>query len=169
MGALLRLKTQGIENFLIASRNITLVSQRLVRKLCPSCRYQESPHRDLLYLLGLVKIDSEAQMVWSSRGCADCQQLGYVGQTALHEILTINEAMREALLDQQPAAKIRSLARNEAKLISMAEDGYYKAVEGITSLAEVQRVAYINEYDSHSPRETLDLLASCRGENNDWF
>ncbi|HEY9839753.1 MAG TPA: ATPase, T2SS/T4P/T4SS family, partial [Candidatus Obscuribacterales bacterium] len=171
MGALLRLKSQGLETFLISSSNITLLSQRLVRKLCDACKQQDFPHPDLLNLLGLREVANDSdQKVWGSRGCSECNQTGYVGQTVLHEIMVLNESMREALLEPQPAAKkIRGLARNEAKLVSMAEDGYCKAVVGITSLAEVQRVAYINEYDSHTSRPAAELLASCKGENKDWL
>lgn len=162
MGALLRLKTLGLEPFLIAAGSLMLVSQRLVRQLCPSCRQQEAPNKELLHQLGLNGIEPAATPVWAARGCPACHQLGYVGQTVLHEVMSINEAMREALLNAQPSARIRALAREETQLISMAEDGFYKAVEGITSLAEVQRVVSINEYDSQSARSAEQMLALCR-------
>lgn len=167
MGALLRLKTLGLEPFFIAGGHLLLISQRLVRKLCPSCRHQEPANKELLQQLGLTGIDADTQPVWTARGCPECQQVGYLGQSVLHEVMSINEAMREALLNQQPSAQIRALARGEGQLISMAEDGYYKAVEGITSLAEVQRVASINEYDSRSPRSTEELLGLCRSGNTE--
>lgn len=163
MGALFRLRTQGLESLLVASGRLALVSQRLVRKLCPHCRQQEAPNRDLLQLLGLPA-EAAAKKVWGPRGCEKCQQVGYLGQTLLHEILLINDSMREALINQETAGKIRAIARQESQLVSMAEDGFYKAVEGITSLAEVQRVAEINEYDAQSQRSIEDLLAICRGE-----
>lgn len=169
MGALLRLSTQGLEPFLISSSNIAMVSQRLVRVLCPHCKQQDAPPKDLLNMLGLSEVQPGDAPVSYPRGCAECNQLGFQGQTAIHEILTINDAIREAILDQQPAAKIRNLARNDGKLISMAEDGYFKAVEGVTSLAEVQRVAFINEYDSQYPRRSKEILAICRGEIKEYL
>lgn len=163
MGALYRLRTQGLESLLVASGRLTLVSQRLVRRLCPDCSQQETPNRDLLQLLGLPA-EAAAKKVWGPRGCDKCHQLGYLGQTLLHEILNVTDSIREALLNQESAGRIRAIARQEAQLVSMAEDGYYKAVEGITTLSEVQRVAELNEYDARSPRSVEDLLAICRGE-----
>lgn len=166
MGALSRLVSQGLRNYLIASNNLTVVSQRLVRKLCQECKQQETPKREILDMLGLTAVDPEAFPVYRARGCATCNQVGYSGQTALHEILVINESIRTGLLDRHfSATTLRELAHSEAKLVSMAEDGYYKAVEGITSLAEVQRVAFINEADAHEPREAEKIHKVCRGED----
>jgi len=169
MGALMRLANQGLEPFLISSSNVTLVSQRLVRRLCPACKQASAPSLDLLSQLGLSADLASSSQVFQPRGCSECNQLGYLGQTALHEVLLLNDAIREALLTQQPAAKIRNLARHEGKLLSMAEDGYYKAVEGLTSLSEIQRVAFINEYDSQDSHPSEELLNICRGENQSWL
>lgn len=169
MGTLLRLSALGLNNFLIASSNVTLVSQRLVRKLCPQCKQEDHPHEDYLKFLGLSQVDPEAAKVGHPRGCQACNQLGYVGQTAIHEILVINDAIREAILENAPAAHIRNLARTDGRLISMAEDGYAKAVAGITTLAEVQRVAFINEYDSQQGRSAEEILAACSAQNQEFL
>lgn len=169
MSALLRLASQGLESFLIASSNISVLSQRLVRKLCPHCKVTDQASREFLDLLGLTAVAPDANLLHWPRGCNECNQIGYIGQTAIHEMLVCNETIRAAILDHQPAAKIRDLARNEAKLVSMAEDGYFKSVEGVTSLSEVQRVAFINEFDSKSPWEADQILKVCRGEEPSYF
>lgn len=169
MGALLRLVSQGLESYLIASSNVALLSQRLVRKLCSHCRQADTPPRGFLDALGLTAVEPESFPVYRARGCAECNQVGYSGQTAIHELLVLNEALREALLDRKPAAVLRDIARNEAKLVAMTEDGYAKAVEGVTSLSEVQRVAFINEFDSRSSWEAEKIITVCKGENKKYI
>ena len=164
MGALLRLLSQGLESYLVASSNITLMSQRLVRKLCQHCRQADTPPRDFLDVLGLTAADPEAYPVYRARGCSECNQVGYSGQTAIHEIMVFNEALRRALLDNESAANIRDIARKETQMVTMAEDGYAKSIAGITSLSEVQRVAFINEFDSKDPWESEKIYSICKGE-----
>jgi type IV pilus assembly protein PilB len=168
-GALLRLINQGLESYLIASSQVAVLSQRLVRRLCSACKRPEAPSRELLDLLGLVSVKPETYMLYQPVGCADCHQHGYKGQTTIHELLVLNEAIREAILDRKPAATIRGIARTEAKLVSMAEDGYFKATLGLTSLNEVQRVAFVNEYDSQTPWEAEEIHAICQGQESEFI
>jgi hypothetical protein len=134
-GALLRMNRLGLENYLIAASSITVLSQRLVRCLCQSCRQPHVPDQAVFNRLGLVDVPPESFTFYKPVGCAECNQHGYKGQLAIHELLQINEAIREAILDHKPAATIRGIARTEAKLVSMAEDGLYKAIEGMMSIA----------------------------------
>lgn len=162
-GALLRLMNLGLESYLIASSNVTVLSQRLVRRLCESCKTPHTPKKETFELLGLVDVNPAAYEYYRPTGCPACQNRGYVGQTAIHELLQINEAIREAVLERKPAATIRGIARTEAKLVSMAEDGLYKAIEGHTSVEEVLRVAFVNEYDSQTPWEAEEIYEICAG------
>lgn len=162
-GALLRLMNLGLESYLIASSNITVLSQRLVRKLCDHCKAVHTPKKETFTALGLVDVDPSSYEFYRPVGCAHCQNRGFVGQTSIHELLQINEAIREAVIDRKPAATIRGIARTEAKLVSMAEDGLFKAIEGYTSVEEVQRVAFVNEYDSQTPWEASEIYSICSG------
>lgn len=162
-GTLLRLNRMGLENYLLASSNVTVLSQRLVRKLCPHCRIPHTPRQDTFNRLGLVDVTPESTTFYKSTGCEHCQQHGFIGQTAIHELLQINEAIREAILDHRSAASLRGVARTECKLVSMAEDGLFKAMEGITSIEEVQRVAFVNEYDAQTPWEAEEIRNICKG------
>ena len=167
-GALLRMMDLGLESYLIAASNITVLSQRLVRRLC-SCKATHTPKKELFDMLGLVDVDPSTYEYYRPIGCPDCQNRGFKGQTSIHELLQINEAIREALLERKPAATIRGIARTEAKLVSMAEDGLYKAIEGYTSVEEVQRVAFVNEYDSQTPWEAEEIYAICTGMEADYL
>lgn len=162
MGALQRLAGQGLDSFLVASGELALLSQRLVRQLCPHCKRELPASREGLDRLGLTAVQPEAFMLYGPRGCDACHHLGYSGQLAIHELLVLNESLRQALIEHRPAAALRELARG--RLISMVEDGYAKAVEGLTSLAELQRVAFVNEYDSATPMPAEKIVALCRGE-----
>lgn len=168
-GALLRLCNQGLEHYLIASSHVAVLSQRLVRRLCPHCKQPETPSREILDLLGLVSVEPTTFPLFRAVGCAACNQHGYQGQIAIHELMILNEALREAVLARKPAATIRGIARTEAKLVSMAEDGYYKAVQGLTSLAEVQRVAFVNEYDAQTPWDAEEICAIAQGEVSEFL
>ncbi|MEZ0370457.1 MAG: GspE/PulE family protein, partial [Candidatus Sericytochromatia bacterium] len=168
-GALLRLMNLGLENYLIASSNITVLSQRLVRRLCDACKASHTPKKETFTLLGLVDVDPASYEYFRPTGCPECANRGYLGQTAIHELLQINEAIREAVIDRKPAATIRGIARTEAKLVSMAEDGLFKAIEGVTSIEEVQRVAFVNEYDSQTPWEAEEIFAICSGLEADYL
>lgn len=163
-GALLRLRRLGLENYLIASSNIAVLSQRLVRRLCTHCRLPHVPEQAVFDRLGLVDVKPDNHIFYRpGPGCEACSQQGYKGQTAIHELLQLNEALREAILDHKPVATIRGIARTEAKLVSMAEDGLYKAIEGKTSIEEIQRVAFVNEYDSQTPWEAEEIHRICAG------
>ncbi len=162
-GALLRLMNIGLESYLIASSNVTVLSQRLVRKLCEHCKAPHTPKKEVFDMLGLVDVDPTTYEYNRPMGCPECQERGFKDQTSIHEILQINEAIREAVLERKPAATIRGIARTEAKLVSMAEDGLYKAIEGSSSVEEVQRVAFVNEYDSQTPWEAEEIYSICSG------
>jgi type IV pilus assembly protein PilB len=169
-GALLRLAGMGLESYLIASSHVTVLSQRLVRRLCPHCKVAIAPPPAAFFFsLGLVGIDPDGLQFWGPKGCEHCQQHGYQGMMAIHELLVINEAIREAILERKPAATIRGIARTEAKLVSMAEDGIYKALEGLTSPQEIQRVAFVNEYDSQTPWDAAEIQAICSGQEAEFF
>jgi type IV pilus assembly protein PilB len=76
----------------------------------------------------------------------------------------INDAIRDAILARKTSTQIRLIARRQANLISLREDGFYRASQGITSLEEVARVAFQNESDDLAPRPAEDIIALCEGK-----
>jgi type IV pilus assembly protein PilB len=168
-GALLRLMGLGLEEYLIASSNLTVMNQRLVRRLCEACKAPHTPRKETFNLLGLVDVNPDVYEFYRPVGCPACNQHGFKGQTAIHELLQVNEAIREALISRRPAAAIRGIARTEVKLVSMAEDGLFKAIEGLTSVEEVQRVAFVNEYDSQTPWEAEEIYQICAGLEDEYL
>jgi type IV pilus assembly protein PilB len=162
---LLRLMNMGIETFLISSTIVGIVAQRLVRLLCPHCKEKAYPSEAILRSFN--SIDTSESMTSSdfyrAKGCSKCGGSGYKGRIGVHEILEINEPIREAILEKKTSSQIRKIARQTAQLISIAEDGFYKAATGITSLEEVLRVVFVNNSDGSVPYTAKNIIELCRG------
>ena len=101
---------------------------------------------------------------YQPKGCLHCNGTGFKGRTAIHELLVINDAIRDAISARKTSTQIRLIARNEAHLISMREDGFYKATRGITSLEEITRVVFHGESDDLAPRSAKEVVALCEGK-----
>lgn len=140
VGAVPRLIRLGIEPFLVSSSLLCVVGQRLVRRLCTSCRtpYQASA-TDLDDVHGaLPDFDMTAGALFAPRegGCKDCEYKGYAGRVPIHEVLLMTADLRVAVAENAPEAHLLALAR-AGGMTSMREDGLEKALTGLTSLSEV--------------------------------
>jgi type IV pilus assembly protein PilB len=163
-GALLRLLDIGIDPFLIASTVSAVVSQRLVRVLCQNCRQPFVPRPEIIasFLVDLRGVESFT--FYQPKGCMHCNGTGFKGRVALHELLVINDAIREAVMSRKTSTQIRLIARDQAHLISMREDGFYKATQGVTTLEEVVRMVFHQESDALSARPLDEVIALCEGK-----
>ena len=135
-GALTRLEDMGIEPFLLSSSLLAVLSQRLVRTLCPSCKESHIANADEAELLGVD--GTEAHTIYRAKGCAECNFSGYRGRTGIHEMLVIDEKMRELVHNGHGEQAIEKYARKHFP--SIRQDGRDKILKGITSLEEVMRV-----------------------------
>ncbi|MEE9542407.1 MAG: ATPase, T2SS/T4P/T4SS family, partial [Thermodesulfobacteriota bacterium] len=130
-GALLYLMDMDIDTFLISSTLVSVVAQRLVRTLCTKCKERYTPGNDILNSFSIHSIDVDKYTFFKSAGCKHCNRTGFKGRTAIHEVLVVNDAIRDAILDRQISTQIRVVAREKADLISMRDDGFYKATKGL--------------------------------------
>jgi type IV pilus assembly protein PilB len=163
--ALLRLYKIGIETFLISSTVISVMSQRLVRTLCPLCKEPYMPDDSILAVFDSIKpIHLDELTFYSARGCLECNNTGYKGRTAISEIMLVNSDIRDAILNRLPTAQIRAISRNNSNFVALREDGFYKATKGITSLEEVLRVSSYNDSDSLVQRSSEEIVAMCEME-----
>jgi type IV pilus assembly protein PilB len=138
IGAIPRMINLGIESFWVSSSVIGIVAQRLVRKICTRCKEEFEPDLQTLENAGLLNLP-KGTTLFRGRGCSYCNGIGYKGRIAIHEVLVITEEMRDAIVGEVTTGKIRSLAiANNFR--DMYFDGLQKALAGITSLDEVQRV-----------------------------
>ncbi len=161
-GALPRLLEMEIEPFLIASTVNTVIAQRLVRKICDHCKeeYQASPAltqaikkslKDVLPSkkdpssktreLGFDKLpntENEVFTLYKGKGCDQCKNTGYWGRTGVYEIFSINEKMENLITTEATSSDIQDQAIKDG-MITMRQDGFLKALAGITTLEEVVR------------------------------
>ncbi len=139
-GAITRLLDMGIEPFLVSSSVIAVMAQRLVRRVCPSCREPYRPSMEELRQLGLSSDRLEDQTVYRpGPGCPDCKQTGYRGRSGIHELLVIDDEVRNLVMRAADAATIRRAAQAKG-MASLREDGAEKVLAGITTVEEILRV-----------------------------
>lgn len=161
-GALLRLLDMGVETFLISSTVVSVIAQRLLRSLCAKCKKAYEPEEAIMSQFKLLRFkDTDDVTFYEAKGCHYCRYTGYVGRTAIHEILKLNDDIRDAILQRSTSHGIRKAARERGRLISMREDALYKASMGITSLEEVLRISVRNEVDESMPRDFSELKKIC--------
>jgi type IV pilus assembly protein PilB len=143
-GALTRLLDMGVEPFLVASSVIGVVAQRLVRTLCRHCRRPyEVPAGGEEHLLLGEGIKTPLTL-YRAAGCPECAGTGYLGRTAILEVMPMTSALRRLVLARASGEEIAAQAVAEG-MITLWEDGLAKVRRGLTTMAEVVRVAYAGE------------------------
>jgi type IV pilus assembly protein PilB len=139
-----RLLDMKIESYLVASTVNLIIGQRLVRKICQNCRVGEaiSPaQKKSLEAIFTNLVLEEEKILYFGKGCDSCNFTGFSGRVALHEILEMNDQIKEAVLKKASSAEINTIAKHSG-MAGMVEDGLEKAFEGITTIEEVLRVSY---------------------------
>lgn len=141
--AIPRLVDMGIEPFLLASTLEIIIAQRLVRRICNSCRYSlpvnEATKDIKVKGLDLGKYFGSDDNVYAGKGCSVCSGSGYNGRISLFEMIQMTPEMRELLMDTPVTRKIEQQARKQGDH-PMFEDGVDKVKRGLTTIAEVVRV-----------------------------
>ena len=154
IGAIPRLIELGVKPSLISPSVNAVIGQRLVRKLC-ECKEEYVPAKEsvesLKKILSIIspksKIDvpKKIEKLYRPKGCPKCNNLGYHGRQGIFEILTINEEIEKLILELAGETQL-TVAALESGMITMLQDGILKAVAGITSVDEVQRVTGTGEF-----------------------
>ncbi len=141
IGGLLRLIDMGVETFLISSTVVSILAQRLIRTICPDCRQAYMPNKRIANMIGIDDDTLRNQTFYRGTGCGTCYGTGYHGRTALHELLVLNEDVREAILERKTSQDVRQISCESTDLLSLMEDGLYKVLLGLTTAEEVYRIA----------------------------
>jgi type IV pilus assembly protein PilB len=134
----LRMVDMGVEPYLVAASLSCVVSQRLVRTLCPYCSQEDARSRPLLQKLGVSDDALEASTLRRPVGCDECRDSGYLGRTAVFEVMPITEPMQRLVQDRAPAPELKRLAVAEG-METMRSAALNRALAGETSLEEVLR------------------------------
>jgi type IV pilus assembly protein PilB len=137
VGALVRLINMEIETSLIASTIGAILAQRLVRKVCASCRVKDTPEDRVLRRFNLKRDELNRFTLWRGKGCAACNFTGFRGRVGIYELLVPNADIRDAILMKRTMQEIRQMSLESCNLSTMQEDGMVKALRGVTTLEEV--------------------------------
>ncbi len=138
-----RLVDMDVERYLLGSALEAIVSQRLCKKLCPKCREarETTPYEKRVFKAALgMDIDH----IYKPVGCDACYK-GYSGRIALHEILLLNQDIRDAIVNNKPKEEIRDFIYKNKHTMSLLDDGLIKVINGLTSFEEVLRVIDIED------------------------
>ena len=134
VGAIVRLQDMGVEPFLLSSTLLGVLSQRLIRNLCPECKKPHDLNKTDLIKYGF----SIEDVIYQAVGCSSCLHLGYKGRSGIYELIEINPKLSTMIHDQKSQQKIEEYCRTRSPGIEM--DGLQKVKQGVTSLDEVFRV-----------------------------
>ena len=141
--AITRLIDMGVKPFLVASSIQAVMGQRLLRVLCDTCKeHDPNPDPKFLRLTGITQEEIQQNPVYKPIGCERCSGSGYRGRKAIFELMTMNSEIRDLAFNQEPVEKIRKVALG-AGMRSLLEDGKLKIMNGVTSPAEVARIAQV--------------------------
>lgn len=136
VGAVTRLRDMGVEPFLLSSSLLGVLAQRLVRRLCPNCK---APHATTERENNVLGFEAEKKaIIYHAVGCKHCNQTGYKGRTGIHELLVVNEQVRELIHTGAGEQSVEKVIRQHTP--SIRDDGLAKVLAGQTTLEEILRV-----------------------------
>ena len=133
-GVFPRLIDMGCEPFLIASSLIGVISQRLVRVLCHHCKQSCEPSEAEKSLLKDFSIKNNP--IYKAKGCHQCEEKGYIGRTAIQELLLVNDDIRKLIIQNSDGRTIKNQALKNG-MVSFRAHGLQKIIDGITTVEEV--------------------------------
>ncbi len=135
-----RLVDMGIEPFIISASLVCIAGQRLARRICPSCKTKDAMTPQIIErFCSMIDIDDDASF-WRGEGCEACQFTGYSGRLGMYEVLGMSPALKELVATRQSAIALKKAAEKEG-FKELAFDGLNKALDGLTTIEEVLRVA----------------------------
>ena len=134
-----RMLDMGVEPYLAADSLNGVLSQRLIRKICPDCIAEREPDEREQNILGL-KVQNKVQKLRCGKGCRSCGGTGYKGRIAVHELLMIDEEIRKKMAQRRPAEEIFEYAVHAKLLTPLREDILKLIEEGITTIEELERI-----------------------------
>jgi len=136
--AVTRLIDMGIEPFLLAATLETILAQRLVRTICIKCKTPYEPNEEELITLGIKNRDLAHQRFYYGKGCDHCKNTGYKGRTAIFELMTVTDTIRELILGKASSNQVRIVAQRSG-MRTLRDSGIQKIFAGLTTIEEVVR------------------------------
>ena len=137
----------GLDPYSFVSSLNCVLAQRLVRKICPHCKQPVSYDDEVLTASGLNPEEYRDVVFYEGRGCEECHDIGYVGRSAIVEMLDMDDRMRELIMEQAPISRLKQEAK-AAGMVFLRESAMEKVVEGTTTLKEINRVTFVEKVTS---------------------
>ena len=137
---LTRLIDMHVEPFLISSSIIGVIAQRLVRVICKNCKEEYTPSEEIIDMLSKEKEIDRNIKLYRGKGCPLCKNTGYLGRTSIFEIILLDEEIRSLIVSKASSSVIKETALKKG-MKTLRDSGLEKAIEGITTIEEVLRVA----------------------------
>jgi general secretion pathway protein E len=137
-GTVTRLLDMGVADYLLTSTINGILAQRLVRRLCRSCRESFAPLPEFLQQLGIADAAPDGMTLYRAKGCAACHGTGYHGRVSIVELMPISAALRRLILSHAETQEIEAAAVAEG-MRTMFESGLALALAGVTTIEEVLR------------------------------
>ena len=135
--SIIRLVDMGLEPYMIANSLVGVVAQRLMRKVCPLCAVAEEPTEEEKEFM-----ERDLPRIMRPRGCRHCNNTGYKGRTAIHEILTIDRTIRDMISSHATVEEIKDYALEHQGMKTLKECGVDLVKAGVTTMEELMKVAY---------------------------
>ncbi len=147
-----RLIDMDVQKYLLASALEGVVSQKLARKLCPHCKVkrQTSEYEKTIFK---TVLNQEVNEIWTAEGCEECHD-GYKGRIAIHEVLLINQEIRDALSNNVSKEKLRELVYR-SDVTTMLQDGFEKVIQGLTTFEEILKLIELEDDERHGGNSDL--------------
>jgi general secretion pathway protein E len=143
-GAPTRLIDMGVEPFLVASSLLGIIAQRLIRKVCMKCREEYTPNDVELAELGVTRAEIKGSHFFKAVGCPTCSGSGYSGRTVVHELMVIDDELRQLIVKALDSGTLKKKA-TEKGMRTLREDGIAKVAQGITTIEELMRATQADE------------------------
>lgn len=137
ISAIVRLEDMGTEPYMVANSLVGVVAQRLMRKLCPECAKEVEADEQTRHFLG-----EDVDKVKVAVGCPRCNQTGYRGRIAIHEVLYVDKRIREMIAAGANMETIKEYSLKEQGMVTLKQGGVHLVKEGITTIEELYKVAY---------------------------
>jgi type IV pilus assembly protein PilB len=137
LSAVTRLLQMEIEPFLVGSTVAAVLAQRLLRRPCAQCRTEHTPTAAEARALGTTLDEMSSYSFVRGKGCPSCHYTGYRGRVGAYELLVMNDALRDAVIQRKSPYELRKIAQETPGFYSTQEDGLAKAIRGLTTLSEV--------------------------------
>jgi len=131
-GAVLRLEDMGVEDYLVSDALVGVIAQRLVKRLCPACKKRGKTNAKEMEILGIT----EPVSIYRPQGCQFCNNTGYKGRTAVHEIMYLNEDMKNCVATEKNIEILRNQASKNG-MISLWDSCKSLVIKGVTSIQEL--------------------------------